>query len=166
MNETNSNSRGHRASICVRACNDIPDEILEVPGYSIKSELDTLDTQIAGRLAAESQRDTAWKELHEIREAINADALESTADEVKSLVSKYNAARRTLEDHGPEGHNCTNQQFTDLRKELDEIEVKVKQACANAYCGNVCACEEEQYKDPGYCCCSVRDAILSAKHII
>jgi hypothetical protein len=31
-----------------------------------------------------------------------------------------------LEDHGPEGHNCTNQQFVDLRARLKEIEKMVR----------------------------------------
>ncbi len=67
------------------------------------------------------QRDTAWRELREIREAIKADENESTADEVRSLVAKFDIARRTLEDHGPKGHNVTNQQYVDLRASFIEV---------------------------------------------
>jgi hypothetical protein len=67
----------------------------------------------------ESQRDTAWAELREIREAIKADENESTADMVRFRMAELFMARRTLEDHGPEGHNVTNQQYVELRNELD-----------------------------------------------
>lgn len=42
----------------------------------------------ADLLDARLQRDTAWRELREIREAIKADENESTADEVRSLIVK------------------------------------------------------------------------------
>lgn len=55
----------------------------------------------ADLLDARAQRDTAWQELREIREAIKADENESTADEVRSLVSKrdeYRVRLSALED--------------------------------------------------------------------
>ena len=48
------NDRGHRASICVRACEGLPDSLMEMPGYSIKAELDSLDAQIERRIKAEA----------------------------------------------------------------------------------------------------------------
>ena len=71
------------------------------------------------------QRDTALRELRDIREAIKANENESTADEVKRLVAKYDTARRTLEDHGPEGHNVKNQQYVDLRFKWIEMKERL-----------------------------------------
>lgn len=45
---------GHRASICVRACEGLPASLLEMPGYTVKAELDSLDAQIEMRIKAEA----------------------------------------------------------------------------------------------------------------
>lgn len=42
-----------RVVACVNACAGIPLSVLEKPGYSVKSELDTLDDQIEKRLRVE-----------------------------------------------------------------------------------------------------------------
>jgi PAS domain-containing protein len=41
--------------LCVNACRDIPQAILEQPDYSIKAELDSLDDQIQKRMKAEER---------------------------------------------------------------------------------------------------------------
>ncbi len=56
-NASFSEQDARRIVACVNACRDIDMTVLEMPNYSVKSELDTLDAQIAGRLKAESQRD-------------------------------------------------------------------------------------------------------------
>lgn len=68
MSDFNPNARGHRASICVRACAGIPDELLEDPEYLIKPELDNLDTQINGRLELLQQRDELLTALKSVKE--------------------------------------------------------------------------------------------------
>lgn len=97
-----------RIVLCVNACKNLSngelDDLIHLDGLSLNMLEKT-----------RQQRDTAWQELREIQEAIKADENESTADEVRSLVAKYDAAHRTLEDHGPEGHCVTNQQHVDLR---------------------------------------------------
>jgi hypothetical protein len=35
---------------------------------------------------------------------------------------------KILEDHGPDGRNCTNQQFVDIRRRLEEAELKLADA--------------------------------------
>ena len=57
-----------RVSACVNACRDMDMTVLEMPDYSVKVELDTLDAQIAGRLKAESQRDELLAALKDIRD--------------------------------------------------------------------------------------------------
>ena len=56
-NHEQNAANARRIVACVNACRDIDMTVLEMPNYSVKSELDTLDAQIAGRLKAESQRD-------------------------------------------------------------------------------------------------------------
>lgn len=106
-----------RMLLCVNACEGLSNEILSDPNCSIKVELETLDQQIAKRLGAERQRDAAWQELREIREAIKADENESTADMVRFRMSELFLSRHVLEDHGPNGHNVTNQQYVELRNQ-------------------------------------------------
>jgi hypothetical protein len=48
--------------------------------------------------AAEAQRDTAWAELREIREAIPANTEESTADEVRRVVAQCDKLLASLTD--------------------------------------------------------------------
>lgn len=62
--ESKANAR--RIVACVNACRDIDMTVLEMPNYSVKAELDTLDAQIAGRLKAESQRDELLAALKEV----------------------------------------------------------------------------------------------------
>lgn len=52
----------------------------------------------ADLLDARTQRDTAWRELREIREAIKADENESTADEVRSLVAKNDKLQKIVDE--------------------------------------------------------------------
>lgn len=52
-----------RVCACVNACAGLSNELLEQPEYSIKSELDSLDEQIAMRLKAE-------KHIEELNEYI------------------------------------------------------------------------------------------------
>lgn len=70
----------------------------------VPSEGDFHDTVIAQRAIraanahkAVSQRDVAWEELREIREAINANPEESTADEVRRLRKQYGDMLTTLQ---------------------------------------------------------------------
>ena len=56
-------ANARRIIACVNACRDMDMTVLEMPDYSVKSELDTLDAQIAGRLKAESQRDSLLSAL-------------------------------------------------------------------------------------------------------
>lgn len=49
-----------RITLCVNACAGIPTDVLSVPGYSIKAELDTLDTMVDMKCKAE-------KELRDLR---------------------------------------------------------------------------------------------------
>lgn len=64
-----------RAIACVKACEGLPLSLLEMPGYSIKSELDTLDEQIRLRKAAENILDNyrleVEKHLKTIREVLD-----------------------------------------------------------------------------------------------
>ena len=86
--------------------------------YAAKDELEAL----------EKQRDTAWKELREIREAIKADENESTGDMVRFRMAELTMARHVLEDHGPEGHNVTNQQYVEMRTGVDRVKKSLKAA--------------------------------------
>ena len=60
------NNRGHRASICTRACSGIPDSLLENPEYLIKAELDSLDSQISMRLKTEELLNQSIEHLEKI----------------------------------------------------------------------------------------------------
>lgn len=63
-----------RIIACVNACAGLPLSLLEIPGYSIKAELDSLDEQIRLRMAAENILDNyrleVEKHLKTIREVL------------------------------------------------------------------------------------------------
>lgn len=97
MNERVTNEQGKVASLC--NTNLCPKECPyykydNCPTTPSKKEF-ALDL-----LNARSQRDTAWQELREIREAIKADENESTADEVRSLVAERDELLAVLIDAG------------------------------------------------------------------
>ena len=63
LDNANSIANARRIVACVNACRDMDMTVLEMPDYSVKSELDTLDAQIAGRLKDEAQRDSLLSAL-------------------------------------------------------------------------------------------------------
>ena len=103
-----------RIVACVNACRDMDMTVLEMPDYSVKVELDTLDAQIAGRLKAESQRDELLAALNlvvgiscdidtierceswedgspEYGTVITFGKIKQRISKVKSLIEKYHA---------------------------------------------------------------------------
>lgn len=70
----------HRIIACVNACEGVTQEMFD-GGWSAKGISDYAKN-------LERQRDVAWKELREIREALGANPEESTADEVRSIVAQ------------------------------------------------------------------------------
>lgn len=80
-----------RIVACVNACAGIPTAVLTAPGYSIKTELDTLDEQIARRINAEEERNRLYalrikneEELQGLR--FRLAAIEQAATDVEAYI--------------------------------------------------------------------------------
>lgn len=85
-------SNARRIVACVNACEGIASEYLEHFGAATFKDFKHV----------KEQRDTAWQELREIREAIHANPEESTADEVRRVAAHrdkiLNALQRALDE--------------------------------------------------------------------
>lgn len=82
-----------RARSCVNACAGISTDSLEQEGSAVMGWQRTARKLID----VTKQRDTAWAELREIREAINASNEEATVDEVCRVASQCNALHEQVE---------------------------------------------------------------------
>lgn len=75
----------------------------------------------------QAQRDNAWQELREIREALGVNPEESTADEVRRFVSQSIKIRNSLEwalARGESGYKWEQQDIDSIYAELYPNRVK------------------------------------------
>lgn len=114
-------------------------------GYQFSTEVSPLDYLIETARASvmvnqknvelTGQRDNAWQELREIREAINANPEESTADEVRRIMSQLVAVQDSVV-HGKCANSepcatfceaiATRKMFKQLQVERDALAAKVE----------------------------------------
>lgn len=94
-----SDADAERVIACVNAC-------VKFSNYDLSGNL----------LEMIEAAERSWEKT--MMEAIGEDGPASVSYAIQRLRNERDEYKQLLEDHGPEGHNITNQQFVELRKEL------------------------------------------------
>lgn len=94
-----SEEDARRIVACVNYCESLDTDGMESAVSIGETASKTINRMIEKELELTAQRKTAWQELHEIRESIQANQEESTADEVRRVIAQRDKLAATLADY-------------------------------------------------------------------